>query len=306
MSPRYSPSRYDDGSANLAARIAARVKERLQTDARAQVTPSQPCNAGAGQCIGCGWSISRRKADAKRIVDSGACRVSARPGAGEVSGDLARYIDHTLLKADATKDQLRSLCEDARKYAFASVCVNPSNVAFCYNLLRSSSVAVCTVIGFPLGATTPETKVHETREAVRNGASEIDMVINIGALKSRDYALVLDDIRGVVQAAGSNLVKVILETGGLTEHEKVIGCALSKSAGAHFVKTSTGFGPGGATVDDVRLMKAIVGAELEVKASGGVRSADDVRAMIDAGATRIGASASVAIVTGKASGAKGY
>jgi deoxyribose-phosphate aldolase len=178
--------------------------------------------------------------------------------------------------------------------------VNAVNVAFCARELRGSGVPVVAVVGFPLGAMTPTAKAFETREAVRDGAEEIDMVINIGALKSKDYALLLADIQAVVQAAGSRKVKVILETGELTRDEKIIACAMSKVAGAAFVKTSTGFGPGGATAEDVALMKAVVGEELEVKASGGVRTADDVDAMIKAGATRIGASASVAIVKGTA------
>jgi deoxyribose-phosphate aldolase len=292
---------------DVVGHIALQVREQLQEKAREHVDPKSPCKAGRGECIGCGWSISRRPADVRAIVAEGATRVSARPGAGSVELDLAPYIDHTLLKADATRDDLKKLCDDARKHHFASVCVNPSHVSYCKGQLRDSGVKVCTVIGFPLGATTAATKAFEAKEAVRAGATEIDMVINIGALKSKDYALVLEDIRGVVQASSPHTVKVILETGGLSENEKIIGCALSKAAGAHFVKTSTGFGPGGATVADVRLMKSVVGPEIEVKASGGVRTADDAKAMIEAGATRIGASASVAIVTGQTSGdKKGY
>jgi deoxyribose-phosphate aldolase len=219
--------------------------------------------------------------------------------------DLARIIDHTLLKPDTTRDDLRKLCNEAVTFGFFSVCVNSVNVPFVREQLRGSTVAVCAVVGFPLGAMSPAAKAFETTEAIRNGADEIDMVINVGALKSRDYALVLDDIARVVGAAQGKIVKVILETGGLTRDEKVIGCALSKAAGAHFVKTSTGFGPGGATVEDIALMRAIVGPELGVKASGGVRTAADADRMVAAGANRIGASASVAIVTGGA-GATGY
>jgi deoxyribose-phosphate aldolase len=264
--------------------------------------PGQPCKAGKGECTGCGWSLTRRSDDVRKIIDLGAHRVSAKPGLDgqDVRQDLAHYIDHTLLKASVTRDELKKLCAEAAKYKFASVCVNAANVGFCARELRGSGVPVCAVVGFPLGATTPAAKAFETREAVRDGAEEIDMVINIGALKSKDYALVLQDIQAVVQAAGAKKVKVILETGELTRDEKVISCALSKVAGAAFVKTSTGFGPGGATADDVALMKAIVGEELEVKASGGVRTAEDVDTMIKAGATRIGASASVAIVKGTA------
>ncbi|MSQ81500.1 MAG: deoxyribose-phosphate aldolase [Myxococcales bacterium] len=218
-------------------------------------------------------------------------------GAG-LRQDLARYIDHTLLKANASRDEFKKLCEEARKFKFASVCVNAANVAYCARELRGSGVPVVAVVGFPLGATTPAAKAFETREAVRDGAEEIDMVINIGALKSKDYGLVLADIQAVVGASGGKKVKVILETGELTREEKVISCALSKVAGAAFVKTSTGFGPGGATAEDVALMKAVVGDELEVKASGGMRTSEDVDKMLQAGATRIGASASVAIVRG--------
>lgn len=269
--------------------------------------PSRPCTAGKGDCTGCGWSVSRRPHDTKKIIDLGAARVAAN-GAGMdpalVRADLAHFIDHTLLKARATRDELDKLCDEAAKYKFASVCVNASNVAYCARRLRGSGVPVCAVVGFPLGATTPDAKAFETKEAVRAGAEEIDMVINIGALKSKDYALLLEDIQKVVQAAKPALVKVILETGELDHDEKVIACVLSKIAGAAFVKTSTGFGPGGATADDVALMKAVVGEEVEVKASGGVRTADDADRMIKAGATRIGASASVAIVQGATTPAK--
>lgn len=264
--------------------------------------PGKPCSAGKGECTGCGWSVSRRPHDTRKIIDLGAARVttnSAGFDAKLVRTDLARYIDHTLLKARASREELDKICEEAAKHQFASVCVNASNVAYCARKLRGSGVMVCAVVGFPLGAMTPDAKAFETREAVRSGASEIDMVINIGALKSKDYALLLEDIQKVVEAAKPARVKVILETGELDHDEKVIACSLSKVAGAAFVKTSTGFGPGGATAADVQLMKRIVGAELEVKASGGVRTAEDVDAMIAAGATRIGASASVAIVAGE-------
>lgn len=262
--------------------------------------PGKPCVAGKGECTGCGWSLTRRPDDVRKIIDLGAHRVASSPGFdGEsVRQDLAHYIDHTLLKANASRDELKKLCAEAAKYKFASVCVNAVNVAYCARELRGTGVPVVAVVGFPLGASTPAAKAFETREAVRDGAEEIDMVLNIGAMKSKDYALVLDDIRAVVEAAGAKKVKVILETGELTRDEKVIACAMSKTAGAAFVKTSTGFGPGGATADDVALMKAVVGDELEVKASGGMRTADDVDAMIKAGATRIGASASIAIVKG--------
>ena len=223
---------------------------------------------------------------------------AAAPRPGAVDHRLAKMIDHTLLKPEATREELAKLCDEARQYGFASVCVNSSNVAACVELLRGADVMVCAVVGFPLGAMAPHAKAFETREAVRAGASEIDMVINIGALLEADYALVTDDIRKVVTAARPAKVKVILETSKLNDEQKVAGCTLSKLAGAHFVKTSTGFGGGGATPDDVALMRRVVGPDLGVKASGGVRNADDAAAVIAAGANRIGASASVIIVTG--------
>ncbi len=219
--------------------------------------------------------------------------------------DLARVIDHTLLKPDATRDDLRKLCSEAMTWKFFSVCVNSVNVPFCRQMLHGSTVAVCAVVGFPLGAMTPNAKAFETAEAIRAGADEIDMVINVGALRSGDYALVLDDIARVVGAAPDRVVKVILETSMLSRDEKVIACALSKAAGASFVKTSTGFGGGGATADDIALMRGVVGPDLGVKASGGVRTAADADQMIAAGATRVGASSSVAIVSGGTGGA-GY
>jgi len=220
-----------------------------------------------------------------------------------VSADLCRYIDHTLLKPDATKEQLRKLCEEARQYNFYSVCVNSANVRYCRTLLTGSQTKVVAVVGFPLGAASAAAKAAEAREAIREGAEEVDMVINIGELKSRNYQAVHEDIRKVVESAGGKPVKVILETGMLTRDEKVIASALSKAGGARFVKTSTGFGPGGATAEDVALMKQVVGSDMEVKASGGVRDHDAALAMIRAGATRIGASASIAIVTNQKPGA---
>jgi deoxyribose-phosphate aldolase len=203
-----------------------------------------------------------------------------------------------MLKPEATREELEKLIEEARNYHFASVCVNSVNVARVARRLKGSGVMTCAVVGFPLGAMVSNAKAFETREAIREGANEIDMVMNIGALKSGDYATVLDDIQKVVKAAGGNTVKVILETGALTDEEKVAGCVLSKAGGAHYVKTSTGFGKGGATVEDIELMRKIVGSEMGVKASGGIRDYETAKKMIDAGATRIGASASVAIVKG--------
>lgn len=213
--------------------------------------------------------------------------------------ELARMIDHTILKPEATEEQVRRVCEEAIKYNFASVCINPCHVKLAANLLKGSSVKVCTVIGFPLGANTSAVKAFETSEAIKEGAQEVDMVINIGSLKDKNYDYVKEDIKAVVEAAkGKALTKVILETCLLTDEEKVIACKLSKEAGADFVKTSTGFSTGGATYDDVKLMRETVGPEMGVKASGGVRSYKDAVNVIEAGASRIGASASVAISEG--------
>ncbi|HEY1087432.1 MAG TPA: deoxyribose-phosphate aldolase [Archangium sp.] len=220
------------------------------------------------------------------------------------SKDIAPYIDHTLLKPEATRDEVLKLCDEAKKYGFATVCVNSTNIGTAARALHGSSVLPIAVVGFPLGAGVPSAKAFETREAVRCGAKEIDTVINIGALKSKDYALVQKDIEVVVNAAKPWPVKVILETSQLTNEEKIIACALSKAAGAAFVKTSTGFAGGGATAEDVALMRRIVGEDVGVKASGGVRSTDDAMKMMAAGANRIGASASIAIVTGGSSTSK--
>ncbi len=239
-----------------------------------------------------------------QVVDAGAERLSSTLGVIPQNLDLAKMIDHTLLKPDATQDQIAQLCFEARKYGFASVCVNPTWVELCAQLLKGSLVKVCTVIGFPLGASAPEVKAFETQVALDHGAHEIDMVINIGALKARDLELVARDIRGVVAAthAGGAIVKVIIEAVLLTDEEKTIACLLSKEAGADFVKTSTGFASGGATVHDVALMRKTVGPEMGVKAAGGVRTFEDAENMIKAGATRIGASAGVKIIQGPARG----
>ena len=211
---------------------------------------------------------------------------------------LNKYIDHTLLKPDASQEQIATLIEEAKKYDFASVCVNPTWVSFAAQSLKGTDVKVCTVIGFPLGANTPELKAFETSDAIQNGANEVDMVINIGALKSRNFDLVERDIRAVVEAAKGTLVKVIIETCLLTDDEKVKACQIAQKAGADFVKTSTGFSTGGATVADVALMRKTVGPDMGVKASGGARSYEDALAFIKAGATRIGASSGVAIMEG--------
>ena len=240
------------------------------------------------------------------VLDAGADRIGATLGNDSIPFNVAKYIDHTLLKPDVKEDQVIKLCEEAKKYKFASVCVNPSHVALSSKLLKGTDVMVCTVIGFPLGATTSETKAFETSQAIRNGADEIDMVINVGALKSKDYALVEKDIRDVVTACNGTTLKVILETSLLNEEDKIKGCEISKRAGATFVKTSTGFGGGGATEVDIALMRRVVGPDMGVKASGAVRDQETAIKMLRAGATRIGASASIAISKGEKSKSSGY
>ncbi|WP_349237105.1 deoxyribose-phosphate aldolase [Bacillus sp. REN3] len=220
-----------------------------------------------------------------------------------MTNELNRMIDHTLLKAEATETQIVKLAEEAKEYKFASVCVNPTWVKTAAEVLKDTEeVKVCTVIGFPLGASTSEVKAFETKNAIENGATEVDMVINIGALKDKQYDAVEKDIKAVVEAAkGKALTKVIIETCLLTDEEKTMACKLSVNAGADFVKTSTGFSTGGATAEDVALMRKTVGPDIGVKASGGVRSLEDAQKMIEAGATRIGASSGVAIMNGLAS-----
>ncbi|MDO8548524.1 MAG: deoxyribose-phosphate aldolase [Ignavibacteria bacterium] len=233
----------------------------------------------------------------------GASRIAAGLGIGEVLPDknLAAKIDHTLLKPDATPDEIRKLCDEAAKFKFASVCINPGYVSLCSNLLKGTGVKVCSVIGFPLGSTTTEVKRFEAEQAIQNGADEIDMVMNVGQHKQGNYEYVFNDINQVVLTAKKNMVicKVILETALLTDEEKIKACAICKKAGADFVKTSTGFSKGGATVGDIALMKYVVGSSIGVKASGGIRSKEDAQAMIASGADRIGASASVKIVSGE-------
>ncbi|UKK97847.1 deoxyribose-phosphate aldolase [Brevibacillus brevis] len=220
--------------------------------------------------------------------------------------NMNKYIDHTLLKPDATQEMIDKLCAEAREHDFMSVCVNPYWVKRSAELLAGSDVKVCTVIGFPLGASTIESKAAETRDAIANGATEVDMVLNVGALKSGDLETVKKDIVAVKQAAGDILLKVILETCLLTEEEKVVACKLSVEAGADYVKTSTGFSTGGATVEDIALMRKTVGPNVGVKASGGVRDGETAVAMIEAGASRIGTSSGVSIVTGAKTTGSGY
>lgn len=253
-----------------------------------------------------GMCVIHNRDGVNNIVNHGAERVSASIGidaAGGIEQGLAGMIDHTLLKPEATKEQVVQLCSEAKKYSFASVCINPGFVPLCANLLRDTPVKVCTVVGFPLGATSSASKAFETDQALKDGAREIDMVINIGMLKSGDYNYVENDIFGVVLAARryGALVKVILETGLLTDEEKIKACMICKRAGADFVKTSTGFAKGGATAGDIALMRKVVGSAMGVKASGGVRTREEALAMVASGADRIGASASVKIVSGETS-----
>lgn len=271
--------------------IVARVREELRNQT---VTPA-PVLRGT-------WN-DRTALD--MLLGAGAARLGSN---GDVRADLsgiARTIDHTLLKPTATRADIVKVCEEARRYTFASVCVNSTWIALVARLLAGSPVMPICVVGFPLGAMATRSKAQETREAVADGADEIDMVINIGLLRSGDHDGVFDDIRAVVEAASGKPVKVILETTMLEREEKIAACAISKAAGAAFVKTSTGFGGGGATVEDIMLMRSVVGPTMGVKASGGVRTADDARKLLAAGATRLGASASVAIVTG-GTGKGGY
>jgi deoxyribose-phosphate aldolase len=231
------------------------------------------------------------------MVAEGAERFGMLAAPSSYSKSLARRIDHTLLKPDATRDQIEKLCEEARQHGFATVCVNPCWVELCAHLLAGSETVVCTVAGFPLGANPPEVKAYEAARAVADGAAEVDMVMNVGALKSRDHRLVARDIAGVVDASHPGArVKVIIEAALLTDDEKVKACVLARAAGADYVKTSTGFGPGGATAADVALMRRVVGPGMGVKAAGGVRDLTSAKAMLEAGADRIGASVGVKIV----------
>jgi deoxyribose-phosphate aldolase len=267
-----------------------------EAEQRKQVPPDHECkfNCSDGLCVKTCFDR------AGNVVGAGAERISSTVGVIPQDLNYAKLIDHTLLKPDATPDQVAQLCFEAKKYCFASVCINPSWVPLCAQLLQGSQVKVCTVIGFPLGATAPEVKAFEAQNAIQQGAKEIDMVINIGALKARDLDLVARDIRGVVKTSHEHgaIVKVIIETALLTDEEKTIACLISKEASADFVKTSTGFASGGATVHDIALMRKAVGPEMGVKASGGVRTFEDADSMVKAGATRIGASAGVKIIQG--------
>ncbi len=282
-------------------RIVEEVTHRVLTHLASQgatAPVASACPGCDGACDACGHCAEIRPEEAATITAAGAARLSSAMGIGRVRDDLAQKIDHTLLKPEVTREQLRELCEEAAQYGFYSVCVNSANVRFCSNLLRDTGVKVVAVVGFPLGAMSPQSKAYEARQAVRDGAVEIDMVINIGKLKAGYFAYVLEDIAAVVGATRPFPVKVIIETSALTDDEKVSASVLCAAGGARFVKTSTGFGKGGATVEDVSLIRRVVGDRMEIKASGGMKTAEDADKLVAAGANRLGASASVVIVTG--------
>ncbi len=287
------PGTKPGASPDLAQEVTAQVIDYLRGQGICVLQPGEAaCTHCDGGCVGCCPDKARA------VLQAGAARLSTAPGLPPVGAEIASVIDHTLLRADATLAEILKLCEEARNFGFASVCINPAWVACAAQALRGTAVKVCTVAGFPLGATTAAAKSIEAELALRQGAQEVDMVIQVGALKSGQYERVEQDIRGVVEAchrAGA-LCKVIIECALLTGEEKVRACCLAKSAGADFVKTSTGFGPGGATAADVELMRLAVGAEMGVKAAGGIRTYEDLKKMVAAGATRIGASASVKIL----------
>jgi deoxyribose-phosphate aldolase len=293
-----SDSKFNELSEADLRRVADRISQLLGTNA-AGGHSGHACTEACGFCQSC---AELNPEVVRNFINLGADRITHRgggPGAPGVPKEIAKYIDHTLLRPDATFDQVTKICNEAREFGFASVCINPCYVRHCAGLLRGSSVKVCTVIGFPLGANVTETKALEARRAIREGATEVDMVINVGALKSGRDELIYRDIRAVVEAAmdGGAICKVILETSLLTDEEKIRACQAARRARADFVKTATGFGPGGATADDVALMsRAVSGTKMGVKASGGIRNWQDAEQMIRAGATRIGASAGVRIV----------
>jgi deoxyribose-phosphate aldolase len=291
-------SKLSDLSAQQIDQLAERVLDRMSAEG-IDAAAFSAAICGEQICTNCGQCADKTPDHVREIIQHGADRISYVPGKGTVPRDIAKYIDHTLLKPDATEDDIRRLCAEAREFEFASVCINPTYVAMARDELKGTSVKVCTVVGFPLGTHTSDVKSLEARKAIRQGAKEIDMVINIGALKSGNDELVYHDIRYVVEACkeGGALSKVIIETALLTDDEKVRACELAKRAYADYVKTSTGFASGGATDADVELMSRVVaGTGMGVKASGGIRTREDAEKMIAAGATRIGASAGVKIV----------
>ena len=275
---------------NLVRQITDEVIQALNNDC--------PAHESCSDCGGDMHCASNKPGEVEELLRLGASRVGAGAGITNISKNLAPFIDHTLLKAEALPKDVKKLCDEAKKHVFASVCIQPSYVGLAAELLNGTPVKVCTVVGFPLGATSTQTKAYEAKVAEQEGATEIDMVIHVGALKSGGFAYVEDDIRAVVQAVSSStIVKVIIETALLTDEEKTKACELAKRAGAHFVKTSTGFGPGGATAADIALMRRVVGETMGVKASGGIKDRSSAELMIKMGATRIGASASVKIVS---------
>jgi deoxyribose-phosphate aldolase len=277
----------------IVEQVVKEVLQKLGQERREE--PGSECVV----CISCGKCVEKAPNAVEKIKNAGADRISATPGIGAVGHGFAPLIDHTLLKPDATRAAVEQLCREAREFEFASVCVNPCNVKLASSLLEGTKVKICSVVGFPLGANKKEIKAYEARKAILDGAREIDMVMNVGAVKSGDYKLAEQDMRDVRETCGRSVItKVILETALLTDEEKIKACEIAKSSRMDFVKTSTGFGPGGATVEDVKLMRSVVGESMGVKASGGIRDAETAARMVEAGATRIGASASVKIVGG--------
>jgi len=282
----------------LIERIVEQVLAGRTASAGAESKKDEDCS----RCEGCGHCVSERPEAVAKIANAGAGRLTSTIGVGKnIDSNIAAMIDHTILKPNATASEIEQLCSEALEYGFCSVCINPTHIARCRSILAGSKVKVCTVIGFPLGANSTAVKAFEARNAEEMGAEEIDMVINIGALKDGELSFVHDDIAAVVNATSKGiLTKVILENAYLSVEEKIRGCLICKEAGADFVKTSTGFGPSGATLEDVMLMRYVVGQELGVKAAGGIRDTAMAVKMLQAGATRIGASASIKIVTGSA------
>jgi deoxyribose-phosphate aldolase len=278
--------------------------ERIAREVLLRLNQEPPSPSGQGEqvcltCVGCGECVTRRPEAVAALVNAGASRVSSTVGAAPRDETIAALIDHTLLKSDAPREDVGKLCDEAIKHGFAAVCVQPCHVRFAAERLdkAGAKTKACTVVGFPQGANRSDVKALEARKAVGDGAREIDMVMNVGMLKSGDYRYVESDIRGVVDACGRGVVtKVILETGYLDDEEKIKACALAKAAGVDYVKTSTGFGPRGASVEDIQLMRKVVGEDVGVKAAGGIRTAEDFRKMVEAGATRIGTSASIKII----------
>lgn len=287
-----SPAELDRLVAQIGEELLARLDRRIPAKAEGLNIPELVCPGCTQRCA---QTCSKKS---REIVAAGANRLSASGKLTRVDAELAALIDHTLLKADATDADIRRICAEAREHRFASVCVNPYWVRLIVGELKGSGVKSCTVVGFPLGATTTAAKLAETEIALRDGAEEIDMVMNVGAMRSGDHETVRQDIRAICDLSHRSgaIVKVILETALLDDNQKAAACALARLAGADFVKTSTGFGPHGATTHDVALMRRVVGPELGVKASGGIRTLADLEAMTNAGASRIGASASVKIL----------